>query len=493
MPPLDTSIALQAKAPEMSNPLEMMLKVGQYKYLQQNSNKLQKDMDSNEAVSKAIQASTGPDGKVNMRNVQSLIASDPSAAYNLQAATGTNLAQTGQQIGNDTAQIGQQGAQLQLTQAQRSDLVRQTSAALGDPDLSYAKVVDMATANAKANGVPDAVLHQVISNLPPDKAGLQQVLKAKLNALQEPGAALGTYMPATGSVATGGGTTMTNTDKMSGAVTPTATFQNTLSAGDAAAQVEVTKPDGTKILVPKAEVLRQQGMGGILPQQGNPQAGGSGRYPGNTGAFQTAPAAGTVEASAKANAAGGDILVADRQANAESGKRINMLTSAADALTKAQTGTGADKLQSLRGVVAMLGGPAEAATDYDKANKYLTQYASAKANGIGNGTDAQLAATVSGNANTKIANLASQDVVKVNLGLERMEQARLDAFERTKSDYGKWKSQFGATMDPRVFVADQIDLGKAQKMYSAMKPEEQAKFKAQYNWALQNGYITGHK
>jgi hypothetical protein len=194
------------------------------------------------------------------------------------------------------------------------------------------------------------------------------------------------------------------------------------------------------------------------------------------------------------NAAGGDMLSADQQSNAQSGTRVNMLQNAGDALSKAQTGTGADKLNAVRGLVATLGGPADKVASYDEANKYLTQYAQQKAASFGHGTDSQLAAAIAGNGNTHISNLAAQDVVKVNLGLERMEQARMKAWESAglqPSQYGQWKSQFGSTMDPRVFVADQMEPTKVQAMVKSMNPKQQATFRTQYNWAVQNGYING--
>jgi hypothetical protein len=46
-------------------------------------------------------------------------------------------------------------------------------------------------------------------------------------------------------------------------------------------------------------------------------------------------------------------------------------------------------------------------------------------------------------------------------------------------------------MDPRVFVADQLDPSKVQAMVKGMNPKEQATFRRQYNWAVQNGFING--
>jgi hypothetical protein len=314
-------------------------------------------------------------------------------------------------------------------------------------------------------------------------------------------------------VNTGGQTEAVSSNKFGiGAPTVAKTLNNTLSPSDASQMVEVIKTDGSVEMVPKAQAMQQTGLGVLLPPQlrsqpsqppspqggysGGPVAAGSGRYPG--GGFQVKPPAGVVDANQKTKAAGGDLLLADQNSNAQSNTRINMLQNAAAALSQADSGQSADKVQALRGTLVTLGlaTPDQAAKvqSYDEANKYLTQYAQQKAASFGHGTDAQLSAAMTGNGSTHISNLAAQDVVKVNMALERMDQARMKAWESANlppSEYAKWKSQFGSTMDPRVFVADQLDPAKVQAMVKGMSPKEQAMFRAQYNWSVKNGLING--
>jgi hypothetical protein len=489
---LDPSIPLQAKAPDI-NPLATLLQIGQYKYLQQNSNRLQMDTDANQAVGRAIQRNTGADGRVNLLMAQRDLASDPAAAYNLQAATGTNLAQQGQQIGNGTAQIQQQGAQLGLNSQFRAHVVQQLGTLLNKKDLSYNDAV-LATAQAgQMFGLPADVVQKSVASMPTDPAALKPYLQSQLAALQAPGAQLGTMSPNPVQTTDGATNTFRDVNPVTNPGIVGTSFNQRLSPAQATGRMPTVGPDGTPGSVPFSSTVPLS----LLPP--DMQGGGAtpGRYPAgpaNGGFIPSGQAPGVAEAATAAGQGAGQDLLVDQKANAESGKRINMLQNAADALSKATTGTGADKLNAVKGVVAMLGGPAEGVKNYDEANKYLTQYAQQKAASFGHATDAQLSAALTGNGNTHISNLAAQDVVKVNMALERMDQARMQAWQSAglpPAQYSQWKSQFGAAMDPRVFVADQMPAPKVGAMVKAMNAKERETFRQQYNWAVQNGYING--
>jgi hypothetical protein len=370
---------------------------------------------------------------------------------------------------------------------------------LTKPDLSPADIQGFVGTMVKAGAIPQQVADAELQSMPQDPAQIRPWLAQHFNSALSGEQQLANMKPQFAQVNTGPATVAVNQNPNAigangqpmGVGSVGYTVGNGLSPADAAAQVPVINPDGTPGTRSKASVLQEQGYGDALP------AGfkSNGRYgAANGGVVTTGPAPGVADANQKANAAGGDMLVADQQSNAQSGTRINMLQNASTALANAQTGTGADKLNAVRGVIATLGGPADKVASYDEANKYLTQYAQTKAASFGHGTDSQLAAALAGNGNTKISNLAAQDVVKVNLGLERMEQARMKAWESAglqPSQYGQWKSQWGSQVDPRVFVADQMDPSKVQGMVKGMNPKEQATFRTQYNWAVQNGFING--
>jgi hypothetical protein len=490
---LDTSIALNANAPQPTNPLQTALQVAQFRAYNANGLAAQQQLAANRATSAAYQQATDPTtGKVDNNKLVGILSQNPDAAYNLpQVIQGINT-QNQQQATLDTTRLDQaQKAQGALRSGMGSLLTK--------ADLSPADIQGFVGTMVKAGAIPQQVAEAELQSMPQDPAQIRPWLAQHFNSALSGEQQLANMKPQFAQVNTGPATVAVNQNpnaigangQTMGVGSVGYSVNNGLSPSDAAAQVPVINPDGTPGTRSKASVLQEQGYGDTLPAgfKSNGRYGAS-----NGGVVTTGPAAGVVEAQSKANAAGGDILVADQQSNAQSGTRINMLQNASTALANAQTGTGADKLNAVRGVIATLGGPADKVASYDEANKYLTQYAQTKAASFGNGTDAQLSAALSGNGNTKISNLAAQDVVKVNLGLERMEQARMKAWENAglqPSQYGQWKSQWGSQVDPRVFVADQMDPAKVQGMVKKMNPKEQATFRTQYNWAVQNGFING--
>jgi hypothetical protein len=489
---LDTSIPLQAKAPDI-NPLATMLQVGQYKYLQQNSNKLQKDMDANEAVGQAIQRNTGPDGTVNLQGVQKDLAGNPAAAFNLQGATGTNLAQQGQQTLNGSNQ-------LKLTDDQQAHMVQQLGTLLGKKDLTYADAVQTAAAAGQMYGLPAGVIQRSIANMPIEPEKLKPYIQARLAALQAPGAQLGTMTPNPTLTTDGSTNTYRDVNPVTNPGIVGTSFDSRLTPGQATGRMPTVGPNGQPGSIPFSDTVPPA----LLPpaMQGSAQPPAPGRYPqpqaAQGGFIPSGQAPGVAEAATAAGQGAGQELLTDQRANADSGKRINILQSASAALQNAKSGQGSQGLQTIKGTLVTLGlasqSQADAVKDYDEANKYLTQYAQQRAASFGHATDAQLSAALTGNGSTHISNLAAQDVVKVNMALERMDQARMQQWSQTglaPDQYSKWKSQFGAVMDPRVFVADQMDIKKVGAMIQKMNPKERETFKTQYNWAVQNGYING--
>lgn len=504
---LDPTIALQAQPPSFDTALKPVsallgiqgqLQDQQTRQLQQNQ--LAAQLQERENLSK-IDWNQFRDQDGNFDAVgASAAAVRASPAY-----FGQQLSKHFNEMAKDALTI-KKGAQ-DLNQSQRESMGAVMGALLQKGDITRNDIYDGMSQYVDQNPAAARLVLTSLKHMPQtdDPGALRDWLQIGRNGVLKPSE----QGNDTNFVNTGGQTEAVSSNKFGiGAPKVVGTMNNTLSPAEAAGMVEVTNPDGSVKLVPKAQAMEQTGLGVLLPpqmrsqpnQQGGVQPGGmgtqNGRYPG--GGFQIKPPAGVVEAGQRANAAGGDLLVADQKSNAESNTRINMLQNAAAALGRADSGQNADKLQAMRGTLVTLGlatpDQANKVQSYDEASKYLTQYAQQKAASFGHGTDAQLSAAMTGNGSTHISNLAAQDVVKVNMALERMDQARMKAWESANlppSEYAKWKSQFGSTMDPRVFVADQLDPAKVQAMVKGMSPKEQARFRAQYNWSVKNGLING--
>lgn len=513
--PIDPNIPLQAKAPDSQNMLTTLLGVQQFKNQQQVGNRLMLDTNSSQAVGKAIQRNTGADGNVNYAGVQSDLAKDPNATYGLQAATGTNQTQRGQQILNDSNQ-------LKLSSDQYAHAVQNYGTLLNKPNLSYGDVVDAVNQAGKLYGLPNDVIKNSIATVPTDETQLKPFIQSRLAGLQAPGSQLSSMTPKP--VLTSDGATYKYRDEnpISNPDIVGDQFDAKLTPGQASQRVPMVAPDGRPGSIPFSDTVPQ----GVLPpawQQPGQQGGGQppaapGRYPQGVGGangiqqpaqpqqprpyqggfIPSGQAPGIAESKTAAATGSGQEMLADQKSNGDSGTRISILQSADAALKGATSGQGSQGLQNLRGALVTWGLASQAQADkvqsYDEANKYLTQYAQRKASSFGNSTDAQLSAAITGNGSTHISNLAAQDVVKVNLGLERMEQARMQEWTKTglaPDQYSKWKSQFGATLDPRVFIADEMDPKNLKAMFNRMNPKEMKTFQAQYRWAANNGYLNG--
>ena len=163
----------------------------------------------------------------------------------------------------------------------------------------------------------------------------------------------------------------------------------------------------------------------------------------------------------------------------------------------------ASYLQSLPVIGQSLGFDANKIASYDEANKYLQQYAAARASRFGAGTDQQLATTLSSNASTHISNLAAVNVVKANMGLERMDQAQLAGFQNgldpvtgqptgaklTPDQFADYSAKWNTANDARAFVADQLTPQQFAATVSGMQPAERARFQTTFNNAISNGFI----
>jgi hypothetical protein len=97
------------------------------------------------------------------------------------------------------------------------------------------------------------------------------------------------------------------------------------------------------------------------------------------------------------------------------------------------------------------------AASYDAQHKWLSQIITG--NPVAQGSDARLAATLAGNANTGIHELAGADMMKAGIGLMRMTAAARAEWDdpQVRAKYGYYNDflrDFNKTVDPRAFAWD---------------------------------------
>lgn len=257
------------------------------------------------------------------------------------------------------------------------------------------------------------------------------------------------------------------------------------------------------------EIVRSQ-QGGAPNGRYNPGGGAPGGAAGAPGGAPLKTGLGPGEEVAQRGKAEGAVKLYNNDATAANGfaGRMFTLNKALTGLQGADTGKGGETVNDIRNFLtaqspemlkrAIPGFDAMAlkSANYDEANKYLMQYAMAQAGAMGQGTDEKLAAALSGNANTHINNLAAQDVVRANMGLERMRQAQVAEFDKAGNNvrnYQTFSTHWNKDIDPRVFVVDTLPPDKALALKASMTPSEMSKFVNQYNWALKNRYIDGRQ
>lgn len=447
MAEIDTSSYGQAnKIPTMMDNAQGFLGMMQ----QANQNKL---FQGTKAAGQELQKSIGPDGQVDPNAYAQGIKSNP-----LVAPVAAEAVQTGQAIQSN--KIGIDKAKFDLITNQMGFMRSTLSSLAVDPQLNSKKIIE-ATGKLIANGVltPQQAAIELAS-LPQDpdgmKAWVTQHLTNTMSAAEKFNAAFGTpqLVPGVG-------------------------------------------PNGeaiqTPVAIPSAPGMPVRPIGGQPAPQGEGQAPAA--SPMQNGAFTTSLAPGeqsNMEASAKAY----QDLRGDLNTSAQ---RVFTLNKALTSLKGADTGPNSDWrnnvlsfAQGLAGEGVIPGIDPEKIKNYDEANKYLIQYASQQAAGMGPGTDTGLATALSGNANTSISNLAAQDVVKANMALERMKQAQAAVFEKSgqpAQKFSGFSTNWNKNIDPVAFSVDLLD-GKARKKYfSGLSKEKKQRFLESLKIGIQTGVI----
>lgn len=218
-------------------------------------------------------------------------------------------------------------------------------------------------------------------------------------------------------------------------------------------------------------------------------------------------APGVAAARAAPAEASGQAQTAFRADVASSPGRVMTAQQALSALQGSMTGPGTQWANSLAGIIGTwepgvlknwLGpnyDPATLSQNRALAEKYLTAIAQQTAAGFGHNTDAQLAAAFSANPNVHISNLAAQDVLKVQIGLERMKQDMYDDMRGQRvqpEDFADWQANWANTHDPRAYVVDSMAPDQLQRLQASLNregPKAQRMFVQTAREAFNNGRI----
>ena len=388
---------------------------------------------------------------------------DPRTAFAAPEIMGAALTQQGQGISNAT---GQQGlAANRATALQKVMASIQPSTATG-PDGAQANKVEAITALAPlvASGVIDQKTFDSYAAM--DPASFETARRAAVIAGQG------------GEFAQKANYGTVDTKDIGGALQPTVTnpVQQTVEA--VGTPIAKTLPPEVKVggipQIGADNATYRTSVGEIYDDKGNVKPG--------AGHIQTGLAPG-VEAGASAAATQGVSLYnAAATDAAASVRRVLSLKKALAGINDAQTGANSEGLNELRStiqtfspkVASALGINPNQVASYDEAKKYLTQYAAGTASAYGPGTDAKLAAAATGNASTHISQLAAKDVIRVNMGLERMGQAQVAAFNAAGqpgglSAFPTWSANWARTVDPRAFMLDVLPKADRLKVLSSLK------------------------
>lgn len=237
-----------------ANPLQLAGQVMGLKQQQIATEDAQRTLAANKAVSQIVQQSTNPDGSIDYSKMHQLLAADPNAAYNLQAATQAAQSSQGTDIEN-------QGRQLALTQGRLEQLGQRLISLYQKKDVSPEDVRE-----SIGQAVKDGVLHSdramdVLSSVPNDPSKLHAWLGNHARELYSAQQQLQMNTPEYTPIDVGNGTILyqRNPQAAEGQGVSMVAPRN-LSPSELADQVQVTGPDGRPYFVSRAALLQQEGV-----------------------------------------------------------------------------------------------------------------------------------------------------------------------------------------------------------------------------------------
>lgn len=489
---------------QQPNYLQSIGQVGQAANALLGAQAQKQQIQANLATSEAFKQATNPEtGQTDWNQLRGLVAQGP-AAY--------NLPQINQSITQN------QVAQQQL-EAGRFDLAMKKQTALNDQLGALAALGPKITSNdvtqrmvdlVQAGILPTEMAVSELGKMPKDAEGLQQWVKNHQFTVLKGMERLQAMNPQVMAVNNGAGTTLINTNMMSNAPYGViGNVQQQLSPGELAQTVDILGPDNKPMKVTKAQFLQmtQGGQGGGAPgSEGYTGRYGSAPANGNSGAVGVPTGLGPAQTAALGvqGQASAKEAAALSEGAASSPTRINLLKQAQAALANpnVQTGPGTDWRNMAKSFFGALApdiskalGTAENVKDADEFKKVMNQYANQASAGVGTGTNDRLNIALVGNANPEISKMANEDILKKTIAVEKMQQAKNYAWQNSgladtnPQKYQQWSSQWNKTVNPDVFIYDELSEDQRARMTRKMTPKDKDKFDLDYYRAHKAGLV----
>lgn len=437
--PLDTSIALNANAPQPTNPLATALQVAQYRYMNANSQAQQQSLNANRATSSAYQQAVDPTtGQLDTNKLSSLIAGNPDAAYNY-AATMKGVQDMRQsQATLDTTRLDQaQKAQTALRSGMGSLLAK--------PDLSPTDIQGFVGTMVKAGSIPQQVADAELQSMPQDPAQIRPWLAQHFNSALSGEQQLSNMKPSFSPVNTGPATVAVNQNPNAigangqpmGVGSVGYTVQNGLSPSDALSPGITLNNGGQPTTYLKGQLPGAGGApspiasppaqpGGQATPGAQPASSGVPQLP--SGGYATAPPMGAQGIADAAGTRYGNL----QQAASQAKPLMQTYDLAAQALKSTIAGKGANAALNVPALLNTFG--IQAGSDAVKNNQLLSNYlnsaADQAASSLGlSGSDSRLAAAKAGQPDP--ANMNGPALLESINHVKGLQQAVLDRQQAT--------------------------------------------------------------
>lgn len=503
--PLDTSIPLQAQAPQI-NPLQQALQVAQFRAYNANGLAAQQQLDANRATSAAYQQATDPTtGQVDNNKLVGILSQNRAAAYNLpQVIQGINT-QKQQQQALQTGAVKLSSDQIDNAQKMNT-MIYQRLSTLDPNDPNF-------TAKVMQNGVdlvnqfhadPQMVLSH-LQDIPQDPAARQAWLQRGLASVSGTLETLKAMTPTPTPIDTGGsiqykdtnpltnpgiiGTTIGKTLDPATASTPTPAYFNGQPGNIPRSQFAggVDQPPPIPTVAQPANMPTSSGQAAPLP--GGPAPGvqtpAPGAQPGMPRGFvPTGPAMGVQGSS------DGNVQTVNTHWNQLSNDAANAQTNIGIAQNikayadKALTGPQGDKLAAVNGILSIFGqgGQTDLNTATDLLQKNMARLSLTSRQSAG-GTDAAGALATAANPHGTMTAAAIKDAADQVIGAQQMalsEQKVLQPYKLSNNvaGYQQAQTQFNQAADPRIW------------QFANMSPQQRASFKASMSPADQQAFSS---